>query len=116
MTTEVETPRAWTADEIRDMLIEKFREIADYWAETDLKRPEFGNMTPQEDIAYRCHGVAFTMLSTLDGCSMDLPGFDLIPTPHPSDKQYCIDEEENWFDPEMRISTTLHEYFSALKD
>lgn len=103
-------PRAWTADEVRDMLIEKFRELADYWAETDLTRKEFELNTPEEIAAYRCHGVAFSILSTLDGCS-DLPGFDLIPTPHPSDKAYHMASGENYFDPKMRLSTTLHEFY-----
>ena len=101
-------PRAWTAEEVRDMLIKKIRDITAYWATTNL--PNLAR-TPEEDIRYRCDGVAFTILSTLDGGSLGLPGFDLIPMPHPDDKQYHKDHGENWFDPKTRISTTLHEFY-----
>jgi hypothetical protein len=83
-----DVPRAYTEAEVIDMLVSHVSEVADYWATTDLKRPEFGITTPEEDIRHRCRGVAFTVLSTLDGASLGLPGFDLIPTPHPSDKAY----------------------------
>lgn len=106
-------PRAWTEEEVIAMIVDHVSTMADYWAKTDLKRPEFGIKTPEEDARYRCRGVAHSILAMLDGATMDLPGFDLIPTPHPDDKQFHIYEGENWFDPEMRISVTLHEHFSA---
>lgn len=43
---------------------------------------------------------------------MSLPGIDLLICPHKDDKQYHIDEGSNYFEPETRISTTLHEHYS----
>ena len=97
-------PRAYTADEVRDMLLDQIRAIANYWATTELD--------PEHDtIKRRCEGVAFTILSTLDGSGAVLPGFDLIPTPHPEDKDFHKANGENWFSPKTRLNYALHEYF-----
>lgn len=78
---------------------------------TDLKRPEFGLRTPEEEIRYRCDGVAFTILSTLDGSSLDLPAFNLVPAPAEEDQAYYEENGENWFDPNTVLDFTLHEYY-----
>lgn len=103
-------PRAYTKQEIIDMLMDNFRSIADYWATVQLG-PEHEIKTPEEDIKYRCEGVVFTMLSTLDGSSMNIPGIDLVICSTPEDVEYYKESGENWFEPEMRINTALHEHF-----
>ena len=93
-------PRALTPDEIRDRLLATLRVIASEWA-------RYPDKTPLE----RCEGAIFSTLVALDGRSCGLPGFDLIPTPHESDKDYLIANGENWIEPGTRISDTLHEHF-----
>jgi hypothetical protein len=51
----VSDPRAYTKQEIIDMLMDNFRSIADYWATVQLG-PEHEIKTPEEDIKYRCEG------------------------------------------------------------
>ena len=91
-------PRPYTAEEVRDMLLEHSVALARYWADQP-------NMTAYQ----RCEGVVFSMLAMLDGGSAGLPGFVLIPQPHESDKEFHISEGENWFEA-VEISFALHEH------
>ncbi len=94
----MEEPRAKTPEEVREQLLRHFKFISKYWATLD-------NKTTQE----RCDGLVFSILSTLDGSSLELPSFDLIPSPHPDDKEYYIDNGENWIEPVVINDTMLHE-------
>lgn len=99
-------PRAYTADETRDMLLEYIWTMVRYWGTgegsyVDLDKP----------INDRLSGVAFSILAMLDGTTDHLPGFRLVPTPHPDDEQYHRDEGENWFDPANAVEDMLHEHF-----
>jgi len=95
-------PRAYTEEEIRDMFLNHISVMCKYWSEirnghhnTELSRME---------------GLAFSILVLLDG-GTELPGFKVIPCPHEDDKQFCIDNEENWFPDDCDIGGGLHEYF-----
>lgn len=101
-------PRAVTADELRDRLLDHIRTMAAYWA----KLPDVDRATGKPiTIRDRCDGVAFSILAALDGSSGALPGFDLIARPHESDKAYCQANRENWIEPNTVISDMLHEHF-----
>lgn len=95
------SPRVYTKDEVRDKFLEHVRDMANYWATT----PQGG--TVQE----RCEGVAFSILAMLDGNSGALPGFEVIPHPHPTDKEYHKSAGENWFPDDCDIAGALHEKF-----
>lgn len=105
----VPTSRPYTAEEVRARLISHVRHLAEYWATTDLTRPEFKITTPEQDRLFRCEGVVHSMLVMLDGGTLDLPAFDLVPSPNPEDKQYCIDNDENWYEPVVINDCQLHE-------
>lgn len=83
MTTK---PRACTEDEVRAKLIEHIEDLIDYWA-----------TLPDKTVEDRLHGVAFSILVTLDGESADLPGFIVAPAPHPDDQEFLRKQGENWF-------------------
>jgi hypothetical protein len=101
-------PRAYTAEEVRDMLLENFRHTAKYWA--DL--PDVDKATgTKKTILDRCDGVVFSILAALDGCGMTLPAIDLKLAPHPEDKEFLREEGSNWFEPGMEISFSLHEHY-----
>lgn len=104
----MDEPRAYTEDEIRTMLLRHMRSLAKYWATTKLDR-KFE--TKEAEMIDRCEGVVHSILTTLDGCSIVLPGFQIIPNPHPDDKQYHLDHGENYFPDEGDISGFLHESF-----
>lgn len=101
-------PRPYTEDEVRDMLIEHIRATARYWASLPDKDDATGH---ERTVLDRCEGVAFSILSALDGCSMELPAFTLKLDPHPEDKDFNLEVGSNWFEPGMEISTMLHEFF-----
>lgn len=98
------TPREYTAEEVRAKLLRHVWALIDYWDEGK----------PNKRAAME--GLAFSILSTLDGSAMDLPGFAVIPAPHPEDKEYRLEQGENYyrdFDPEGHcdIAGGLHEHF-----
>jgi hypothetical protein len=68
----------------------------------------------------RLEGLAFSILSTIDGCSMNLPQFLLVPNPHSTDKEWRIAEHyENYFpepqDVKHNIAGTLHDAWFTSK-
>lgn len=101
-------PRAYTAEEARDMLLQHIRQTAKYWANLPATDRATGREMTMQD---RCEGVAFSILSALDGCSASLPAVDLVLRPHEEDKAYNIENGDNWFEPGATISTMLHEHF-----
>jgi hypothetical protein len=92
--------RAKTPEEVREIFLSQVRTMCKYWAELPDK-------TPRE----RCDGLAFSILSTIDGASLDIPAFDMIPCPHPEDKQYCIENGLDWYEPVVMNDCQLHEMF-----
>lgn len=92
--------REYTAEEAREHLLDSVRSIVDYWT-----------VAPNQTDRERCEGVAFSILTLLDGCS-DAPAFDLSVSPHPDDKQFHVDNGENYYADGMVINETmLHEEF-----
>lgn len=104
-------PREFTEDEVRKAFLEYVWQIIDYWE----------GQCDQEVAQYPCRkkleGLAFSLLVTLDGESIDLPGFIVAPRPHPSDKAYHQENNENWWsenhnaDVKCDIGGCLHELF-----
>lgn len=102
-------PREYTTDEVRKQFLELVWTYIGYWGRLPGK-------TPRE----RLEGLAFSMLVILDGGSA-LPGFIVVPCPHPDDKEFHKDEDENWF-PEnyespvnCNIAGSLHELFHSIR-
>lgn len=92
--------REKTEQEVREEFLSQIRVTARYWARLKGK-------TDME----KCEGVAFSILSIIDGSSC-LPAFDLLVAPHESDKQYHIDNDEDYYKDKMLINDCmLHEMF-----
>jgi hypothetical protein len=101
-------PRAYTEDEIVGLLIGNIRATVRYWATLPDTDKATGRLLTVEG---RCEGVAFSILSLLDGASLNMPAFDLIARPHPDDRQTHEAEGENWFEPGSVVSVSLHDHF-----
>ncbi len=80
-------PREYTADEIREMFLDHVRHCISYWA--TLPEPK--------SIKDRLSGLTHSIFASLDGCTLQLPGFLIIPNSNEEDKQYYIDNDENYF-------------------
>jgi len=91
-------PRALSADELRDRLLDHMRQLAACWSSVKC-----------DCVENRIEGFAFSVLSMLDGESVDLPAFDLVARTHAEDKQFHIENGDNWVEDETRISDWLHE-------
>jgi len=106
------TAHEYTEEEIRTKLLTHIHSLISHWEalpERDLNT----SITP---IRARLEGLAFSILSTLDGVSTELPMFLVAPNPHPSDKNFHQKSGDNWY-PESKlahgvcISGLLHEEF-----
>jgi hypothetical protein len=83
-----EGPRAYTTDEVRQRFLEHVWVMIDFWEK---------QVTQDMPLHERLTGLAFSLLSTLDGSAMDLPSFLVAPMPHKSDKAYHTKEGENYY-------------------
>jgi hypothetical protein len=100
--TSKPTPRAYTEEEVREMFLKHLWGLVDYWATVE------GKDSPKT-VRDRLSGLMHSTLTTLDGCSMGLPGFEVRPHPHESDKDYHQERGENWFPDDVDIGGSLHE-------
>lgn len=104
-------PRAWTTDEVREKFLDRVWAMVNYWSREAT--------AAGGDVQGVMEGLAFSILSILDGGSLELPAFIVAPAPHPEDLEYHQGEGENWFpenhEIEERIAAdiggSLHELF-----
>ena len=94
--------RAYTVEEVKKQFLDHAHAMVEYWNNLDE-----GN---QRD---RLDGLAFSIMSMLDGCAITIPGFAVVPQPHSTDKKFHQERGENWY-PETKelkhdIAGTLHE-------
>ncbi len=88
-------------EDLRDELLAEIRSIVLYWA----RLPDIDRATGTPlSIEGRCDGVAFSILTLLDGASSMSP-FDLIARVHPDD-----DDQSR---ADVVISDMLHEHYVA---
>lgn len=92
-------PRPYTPEEITHQLVTQFKGIADYWAN---QHPDNAREATQ--------GTVFSICSALDGSSMALPAFNLVPAPCPEDKDYHISEGQNYYVPCLVNERGLHDW------
>lgn len=82
--------REYTKTEMREKFLNSVRNITEYWATTELD-------SENDNVKYRCEGVAFSLMVLLDGGSGGSPGYLIISTTHPDDKEYHIKRKENYY-------------------
>jgi hypothetical protein len=104
--------REKVSDEITAELIEHIRELISYWESTESSSLE------------KLNGLAFSILVALDGSGDNLPSFIIAPSPHPEDKQFNIERDNNYY-PENHelenyingdIGGSLHELFIRVRE
>lgn len=83
-----EKPREWTQEEVTNRFMEKLVSLVHYWELDSRDKSTRGKL----------FGLLHSFLVVLDGGS-ELPAFEVIPTPHISDKEYLIDIGENYYRP-----------------
>lgn len=91
---------AYSEKEVKDMFLKKIKSITNYWSNYEAKSNK-----------ERCEGVAFSILSLIDGCSIDFPAIDMRLAPYPDDKQCHIDNDEDYFEQGMLINDCCLHHF-----
>ena len=103
-------PHQLTVEEVRERFLDHVHGLVDYW----------DRETRVQTCRERIEGVAFSILAAIDGSSVAIPGFLLVPNPHKDDKAYQRSMGEDWFPPSPKgkvvdIAGSLHEHFAAGK-
>lgn len=104
-------PREYTNKEIRDMVLGQVWDMVDYWAECP---------PTNRNLRERMAGLAFSILTMIDGDCIALPAFRVCSDPHADDKEYRRSRGINWFpenEGELNGEITeipLHEVFFEL--
>ena len=97
-------PRPYTDEETRERLLDHIWAMIDYWNREERRTTARSKL----------EGLAFSILSALDGSCVGLPGFVVAPRPHPDDEDYLRSQGENWFprcESEHDLAGVLHEEF-----
>lgn len=98
------SPRAYTQEEIKEQFLKHIAGLVDYWENV-----------PRDTTREKLSGLAFSILSVLDGCAMSFPKFVVASDPCPTDKEFHQDRGKNWYpnilDEICDISGNLHEEF-----
>lgn len=92
-------PHEYTEDEIKEKLIKHFWFLLEYWE--DL---------PDKTTHERMSGMLHSLLASLDGSSMEVPGFKIIPIGSKENTEFHKKFGENWYPEEdIDIGGGLHE-------
>jgi len=100
-----EKPREYTENEVTERFLEHIWDYVRYWNGLDIDRSD------------KLEGLAFSILTAIDGGSLGLPSFILAPSPHPDDKEFHQQNGERWFPENHNVNITcdiaggLHELF-----
>ena len=89
--------RAYTKAEVREEILRYIKELEKYW----------GGL-PDKTVAERLSGLSFSILTMIDGATMDLPAMDLVLRPHPDDREFNINEGNNYYEDGMVVSDDVH--------
>jgi hypothetical protein len=94
--------REYTLKETREEFLNHVRNMSNYWA-----------TLPDKTDKERCDGLAFSILVALDGMSMGICGFELIPSFHESDPKYLKSIGENWYPKgDIREDVMMHDEYN----
>jgi hypothetical protein len=106
--------RAYTPDEMRQILLLYFRTMVRYWATIKISPEDLAKMN-ESDIEYRLSGLVFSMLNVFDGTANGLPAFDIRPVPHPDDQADAVQNGRNWFECVTINDCMLHDEWHKTK-
>ncbi len=90
-------PRARTAEDLRSDFLSYLKTLVVYW--DDL---------PDKTSREKLDGLCFSILSIFDGTSIAFPAADIVMRPHPDDRQFHIDNNEDWIEDGTVINDTIY--------
>lgn len=104
-TKSTNNPRAYTKEEMEDMIYAHMANIAHYWAK------ESRAQVPIE----KCMGVVHSILAMFGGRTEQLPALDIIPSPHEEDKEYYKSKDENWFPDDIKLELDSSNFYPSIR-
>lgn len=90
-------PRAYTKEEMRDRFIDHLKSMIEFQLYSK-------NKTEKEKL----EGIVYSFCTLIDGVSSGFPCVDLVMRPHSSDKNYHIENGENWIEDGMVINDDVY--------
>jgi hypothetical protein len=104
-----ETPRAFTAVEMRGKFLDHIINMTAYWA------GEGNSNVPKEmPTKERMEGLVHSLLVMFDGGNGAMPAFAIACAPHPDDEEFHKSQGENWVPPDVIINDCqLHDEYNA---
>lgn len=94
--------RPYTREEIQEQFLDHVRNLVDYW------ESESRTKTSREKL----EGLAFSILSALDGSAAALPGFEVKAIGTEEDIEFFKENDENYYPIDGEdIAGNLHEKF-----
>lgn len=86
-------------EEAKKLFLSQVRNICAYWSSDQICG----------DVKDRCEGVAFSIMNIFDGACGGFPcAVDLVLRPHPDDKKYNIENNEDYIVDGMVINDGCH--------
>jgi hypothetical protein len=92
--------RAFTKEEVRQEFLNHIKGLGKYWLRVQKQE--------NYDTKRTIEGFLFSVYGLFDGINGSMPAFDIVVKPHPDDKQFKIDEEENYYEDGMCINDDCH--------
>ena len=97
-----------TCDEVRDEFLSHVRSLCAYWENAD-----------ERTLREKLDGLAFSILSAIDGSAASLPAFILAPCPHEDDKEFLESQGKDHYPENHKVEElikcdiggSLHELF-----
>src|SRR5262245_12614743 len=80
-------PHELTHDEMQELFLNHVWTMIHYWNNEARAPTSMDKLT----------GLAHSLLAAVSGCAAALPAFALVPLPHPTDKAYHQENEDNWW-------------------
>ncbi len=108
LTNVIEQPKELTTDEIRELFLRKVWTLIQYWNSEQVR---------EQGVESKMQGLAFSILATLDGSDIDLPGFIVAPMGCAENIDFSKEQGQDWFPVNKAdsvigdIGGSLHEQF-----
>lgn len=101
----MEPSRAFTSQEIEETIYLQLATYARFWS---------AHVSNHNDYE-KCLGMAHSILSMLAGCNINLPAFELHPSPHPDDEEYHLKIDENYYDNNTVVNLNGYDFYRTLE-
>ena len=105
----MDKPREYTEKEFRDIFLEHIWDMVEYWSTLEEKE--------EKD---KLQGLAFSILSMLDGSNAELPRCIVAPDPNRNDRAWYESRKENFFpyngehNIKANVAGSLHDNFYSI--